>query len=147
MERDTKKVLMNLNLLYKEMDEIYHNYAKRSGISNTALWLMYSICEEDEPSTQRELASEWHYPPQTVNSVFKGFEKDGYIIMEPVPGNQKTKAVLLTEKGQSLAERVIYPMMMAEEKALGALTEKERKAFLSIIEKYVDILKAEIGRI
>ena len=55
MERDTKKLLTSLNLLYKEMDEIYHNYAKRSGISNTALWIMYSICEKEEPSTQREL--------------------------------------------------------------------------------------------
>ncbi|HIU24925.1 MAG TPA: MarR family transcriptional regulator [Candidatus Copromorpha excrementigallinarum] len=147
MERDTKKLLTSLNLLYKEMDEIYHNYAKRSGISNTALWIMYSICEKEEPSTQRELAAEWHYPPQTVNSVLKSFEKDGYIMLVPVPGNQKSKAVVLTEKGRAFAERVVYPMMLAEERALGALTEKEQKAFLSIVEKYVDILKAEISRI
>ena len=48
------------NQLYKEMDEIYHLYAKKQGISDTALWLLYSLYEKDATYTQRELCSAWN---------------------------------------------------------------------------------------
>ena len=67
------------NQLYKEMDEIYHLYAKKQGISDTALWLLYSLYEKDATYTQRELCSAWHYPPQTINSALKNLEKQEFI--------------------------------------------------------------------
>ena len=45
------------NQLYKQMDETYHQYAKKLGISDTTLWLLYSLYESDVSYTQRELCS------------------------------------------------------------------------------------------
>ena len=73
--------LAAFNRLYKEMDEIYHIYAKKQGVSDAALWLMYSLYERDAGYTQRELCSAWHYPPQTVNSSLKNLEKQGLIAL------------------------------------------------------------------
>ena len=48
------------NQLYKELDEIYHIYAKKCNLSDSALWLFYSLYESSEPLTQTALCAAWH---------------------------------------------------------------------------------------
>ena len=94
MAKNTTDPLAVFNQLYKKMDEIYHLYAKRTGISDTALWLLYSLYEEGTAYTQRELCSIWQLPPQTVNSALKALERQEIIALVPIPGNQKINGLL-----------------------------------------------------
>ena len=135
------------NQLYKQMDETYHSYAKKLVISATALWLLYSLYESSGSYTQRELCSLWHYPPQTVNSVLKGLEKQGILYLAPIPGNQKNKQIVLTEKGKAFTENRIAPLVSAEQKAFQGLTGTEREALLALTRKYAGLLQAEINKI
>ena len=77
MEEQILAALAQFNLFYRELDEIYHQYAARQGIGDAALWLLYSLRESPEPMTQRQLCAEWHSPPQTVNSALKRLEQQG----------------------------------------------------------------------
>ena len=143
MEKMILGQLAAFNQIYKEMDEIYHSYARRHGISDAALWLLYSLCEGGA-DTQGEICAVWHYPPQTVNSVLKNLERQGFIALEPVQGNRKNKRIVLTEQGTALAERVIRPLILAEQRALHGMEEKERDSLLDLTQKYVDFLQAEV---
>ena len=40
-----------LNALYMEQDDIYSAYAAHFGLSDTAFWILYAICESDEVKT------------------------------------------------------------------------------------------------
>ena len=55
MERVITGQMIELNRLYKEMDDIYHDYAKAFGVTDTVLWVMYFVWEHKESCTQREL--------------------------------------------------------------------------------------------
>lgn len=144
MEKNYSDPLAAFNQLYKEMDEIYHQYAREHGISDTAFWLLYSLCLSDAPYTQREICLEWHYPPQTLNSALKTLEKQGLIALEPVPGNQKNKLVVLTEQGKAVVHRVIFPVIAAEQQSFRELHEEEKEALLSLTRKYLELLKSNI---
>ncbi len=144
MENMTSDPLALFNQLYKEMDEIYHQYAKRRGISDTALWLLYSLYEDGAGYTQRELCSAWHYPPQTINSALKSLVNQGYIRLKPVEGNQKNKRIALTETGKELMREVIFPLIQAEKRTFQRLEKSERDALLSLTHKYVSLLKGEV---
>lgn len=39
--------LETFNRLYKEMDTVHHNYAKRCGLSDMTYWILYSMAESD----------------------------------------------------------------------------------------------------
>ncbi len=144
MENMTSDPLALFNQLYKEMDEIYHQYAKRRGISDTALWLLYSLYEDGAGYTQRELCSAWHYPPQTINSALKSLVNQGYIRLKPVEGNQKNKRIALTETGKELMREVIFPLIQAEKRTFQRLEKSERDTLLSLTHKYVSLLKGEV---
>lgn len=147
MKKDYSDPLATFNQLYKEMDEIYHQYARDHGMSDTAMWLLYSLCLSDTPYTQREICSEWHYPPQTLNSALKTLERQGLIALESVPGNQKNKLVVLTERGNSVVQQMIVPLVAAERQSFMELQESEKEALLSLTQKYVDLLQSNIRKI
>lgn len=147
MKKDYSDPLATFNQLYKEMDEIYHQYARDHGMSDTAMWLLYSLCLSDTPYTQREICSEWHYPPQTLNSALKTLERQGLIALESVPGNQKNKLVELTEQGNSVVQQMIAPLVAAERQSFMELQESEKEALLSLTQKYVDLLQSNIRKI
>lgn len=144
MENVMNDPLATFNRLYKEMDEIYHQYAKNQGISDTALWLLYSLYEDGAGYTQRELCSAWHYPPQTINSALKSLVNQGYIRLKPVEGNQKNKRIVLTETGKELMREVIFPLIQAEKRTFQRLEKSERDTLLSLTHKYVSLLKGEV---
>ena len=145
MEEIYTDPLREFNQLYREVDELYHRYAKAQGISDMTLWLLYSLYEREGVYTQRELCAAWHCPPQTLNSALKGLEAKGLILLQTTDKNRKNKQVLLTEQGRAVAQSIIAPLMLAERRALQSLGEAEQAALLTLTRRYVELLQAQIN--
>ncbi|MBQ7839475.1 MAG: winged helix-turn-helix transcriptional regulator [Lachnospiraceae bacterium] len=147
MKQPTVFVLYNFNQAHKKMNVIYHDYAKSIGLSDAAFWLLYSVYEHGKPCTQKDLCHSWFYAPQTINSAIKAMEEQGYITLERVPANKKNKQILFTEKGKTLVDEKIAPLVQAEERSFERLDEQERELLLEITQKHIGILEEEINRI
>lgn len=139
--------LVALNQSYKELDNVYHSYAKENDLSDTAFWVLYSLWERGESYTQRELCTDWFYSPQTVNSALKLLEQQGLIRLVQTPQNRRNKSILLTEKGTALGENVIMPLLQAERRAFSELSERERTGLLSATQRHITLLKSEVNKI
>ncbi len=131
------------NQVYKELDDIYHNYAKYCGMADSTFWVLYFICEREEPYTQKELCDKWFYSKQTINSTLKALEKQGYISLVMTLDNQKNKQILLTPEGKAFVEKKIYPMMEAEKRSFEGMSDAEREGLLALFQKHVTLLGAE----
>lgn len=140
MDRD----IIQFNRLYRELDEIYHIYAKEHGLSDSALWILYSLVESNTRMTQKDMCRLWHRPPQTINSALKRLEAQGMLKLIPAADSQKTKEIVLTDSGHDLVSRIILPVFQAETRALRCMSIEERTLLLSMTAKYVDHLKEEI---
>lgn len=147
MKRDTQSQLKMFNQIYKEMDNVYHNYAKNSGLSDMAYWILYSMAEEEKPFTQRDFCKNWSFAPQSVNSALKDLENKGIISLEPVPGNKKNKWICLTAEGENFMSRVVTPLIVKECETFEALSQEESELMLSLTQKYLCILKDNVGKI
>lgn len=141
MQRNTTEHLQKFNKIYKEMDIIYHTYAKSCGLSDMAYWILYSMSESDKLFTQRDFCKEWFSPPQTVNSALKDLEKRDIIFLEPVPGNKKNKWIKLTENGKKFMARTVSPLIRAECESFEELSSNECTAMLCATHKYMTALK------
>lgn len=141
MEPEVAAQLLEYNRLYKEMDEIYHDYAKACGLSDTAVWVLYTICENTKEYTQAELCSLWSYSRQTVNSALKSLESQGVLQLVAAPESRKNKLIRLTAEGKRLVEQKIMPLLEADRKSFGELDAVERGIFLALNRKYVKALR------
>lgn len=145
MKENTKLLLKTFNQIYKEMDIVYHNYAKSCGLSDMAYWILYSMPEENGLFTQRAFCKDWSFAPQTVNSALKDLEKKDIICLKSVPEDKKKKWIQLTENGKNFMERVILPLIQTECESFEALSPEECDAMLSTTRKYVSVLKEKIN--
>lgn len=137
-------MLVEYNQLFRELDNLYHNYAKSCGLSDSTLWILYSIYEDKEIHTQKDLCESWSYSKQTVNSSMKNLIANGYIKLTALSENRKNKQMILTESGEELVQRFIAPLMNAEQNAFSRLSSDEQNKFLKLTKKHVDLLQAEI---
>lgn len=147
MRAPSSMPLAAFNQAQKENDTSYRKYAKAAGISDTAFWILYSIAERKAPCTQRELCTSWFFPAQTVNSALKGLCRQGVLRLEPVPGNRKSKQIALTSEGDALVQRVIAPLIGAEQRAYERMGRDEYERYLEMTRRHVALLGEEIGRI
>lgn len=145
VKSDTNQTMFSklkmFNQMYKEMDIIHHNYAKKCGLSDMAYWILYSMAENDRCYTQRDFCREWFFPPQTVNSALKDLEKKDIIYLEAVEGNKKNKWIKLTENGKKYMMDYIIPIVNAECKSFEFLTKDECDVMMSATQKYVYALE------
>jgi len=133
--------MAEVNRLYKETDSIYTKYAATHGVSTTTLCVLYSLYTAETPCTQTQLVEDWGIPMQTINSCLKALEKSGAVRLEYLEGSRKSKKVCLTEQGDSIAEKVIAPMIRSENEAFASLTQDEQQMLLKITQKHNALLR------
>lgn len=144
MSNEIKELNFSLNQIYKKQDDLYHDYAAHYGLSDTAFWILYSLCNTDEPITQNMLSEMWHFPKQSINSAVSSLVKAGYLHLEQMAVARNNKALRLTEAGKSFCQRAILSFYQLEDRVLLKMSEEERKQFLALITKQYELLNSEI---
>lgn len=145
MDAEVKQQNLALNQHYKRMNEQYHAYAVHCGLSDPALWVLYSLWETETPLTQNDICALWMYPKQTINFTITGLVKKGCVLLEQRPGARSGKTVKLTAAGTELCRQVIAPLMEAEERSLSQLTQPDRALLVALSEKQCVCFEREIS--
>ena len=138
---ELKLMLSRINHQYRLVDAIYHNVAAGLGLSDSVLFILYSLSEEQRQVTQLELVQEWSLPKQTVNTAVANLARQGLVYLEQTEG--KRKAVCLTPRGRQVAQEKLGPVVEAECRALERLTKEERRTYLALMERHTAYLQEE----
>lgn len=138
-------LLERFNRSWKGIDRVYHEIARRSGLSDCAFWMLYVLREAGAAMPQNELSQIWLYSRQTVSSTLRQLEERGLITVGYASGSRREKQVDLTEDGARFAQTHIDPVMEMEKRALTALSEQERDAMLALIDRYTHLLNHEMN--
>lgn len=134
--------------LAKREDELYHQYGTFCGLSDPAIWVLYTLYEDEKSiHTQNDLVSMWSFPKQTLNYTVRGLVKKGWVQLEQLPGARNSKALKLTKEGEQVCYEKILPLMLAEEKSLTRLTDDEQSTLLRLLEKQCTYFEEEIKKI
>ena len=87
----TQACLRTYNRLFKENDELYHEIARCFGLSDCALWILYTIREEEQALTQSDICESLFLPRQTIHSAIKKLEEEGMLTLRYKEGNRNKK--------------------------------------------------------
>ena len=146
VNKKIRQQLREFTAIYKETDAVYSEFARRSGLSDCAFWLMYSIHEAKGKCTQREICGQWTMSKQTVNSALKGLEKNGYIVLTSSKTDKRSKYITFTDEGVQFARENIGIVFELEQRALQKMSGTERIAMLESTRKYQELFREETER-
>lgn len=131
----------------KEIDDLYHKVATYYGLSDSAFWILYSLYENKDGLTQKEICFNWSYSKQTVNSAIKKLLEKRYIDMEFDIPNNHGKKICLTPLGKEIAKNTIKRVMFTEEQSFSKTEEKDIDKVIEVFSNTLSLFKNEINKI
>lgn len=132
---------------FKQMDDIFHVCAIRSGISDSAFWILYTLCQAEKPYTQNDFCEEWYFSKQTIHSAVANLVKAGYVKLEHISGSRNSKCIVLTEEGCAFTAIHIKPILEAEQRAFDGLSNEELNIYLCLVKKHLDLFDKEVKKL
>ena len=127
------------NRMYKEVDELYHEVALKSGLSDTSFLVLFSIVELGDGCLQIDIANRYFISKQTISSSVRALEQKGYLYLKH--GKKRDMNLYLTAEGERFAADYIIPLMELESNVFLLMSPEERDGLLRLTRRYTELLK------
>ena len=137
------KYLKEYNHVYKEINDTYHEAARKLHLSDSAFDIFYTIYELGDNCLQRDICKASYLPKQTVNSSIRKLEANGYLTLSPWKG--RSMHIHLTTSGQKLIQERLVPLIRIENGAFEDMTPEECEQMLHLNAKYNQALRARLS--
>lgn len=137
--------LQRINYLTAEIDAVYHTAAKKMGISDSAMQILYAVCNYGEPCPLREISRLSGISKQTVNSALRKLEAEGILYLEPC--GLKKKMIRLTPLGNELAKRTALKLIEIENQIFGAWSPEDQELYIALTQRYLNAFKDRVDRL
>ena len=101
--------------------------------------LHFLLAQTDE-IFQKDIEEEFSLRPSTATELLKQMEKNGLIVREPMPYDNRLKRIVLTEKALGYRQQVIDDLTELERTVIKDIPEEKLDIFFEVIEKMMDNL-------
>ncbi len=129
--------IKSYNEIYKAGNRIYHAFALKCGLSDSALCILYELrMEGQEGISQRDIGAILSLSKQTVNSSTKCLADMELIELKESIKDKRVKTIALTKKGEMFCADKIDKMIQAEKRAFCRLSQEEARALMYTERKY-----------
>lgn len=142
MEVYMKEEMKRFNYLTAEIDAAYHEAALKLGLSDSAMQILYTICNNGEECLLNDIIHLSGISKQTVNSALRKLENEDVVYLEAFSGRKKK--VCLTEKGKALVKNTVLQIIEIENEIFDSWTDTERKIYIELTQKYLFSFKEKI---
>ena len=129
---DSRKLLDHFDVCCNKMDGLYYLAARRLGVKENALVLLYTL-NDGQPRSQKQLSEELLIPKTTINTIVKEYMDAGYVTLVPA-NHSREKNIALTPAGAAYAQEILEPVYRAEKEAMEQTLAEFSPEFMNAIE-------------
>lgn len=133
------KDMMRCNYLLGEMEATYHEMALKLGLSDSAMKILYTICETGDSRLLSEVCRLSGLSKQTVNSSIRKLEAENILYLEKA--GSKSKRICLTEAGKILTKKTVLRIQQSENDILASWPQQDVEKYLELTERFLNDLK------
>ena len=144
MREPVSKVMKRYNYLLGELNAVYHEMSLKLGLSDSAMIILYTICDQGERCPLQDICRYSGLSKQTVNSALRKLEAERVLYLEAAGSRNKT--VCLTEKGMGVAERTFLFNDPATTEIYTSWPEQDVEKYLELTEHFLTALQEKAGQ-
>lgn len=131
--------MKRFNYLSSEIDAAYHEASQKLGLSDSAMQILYTICNNGDACLLNDICSLFGARKQTINSALRKLEAEGIVYLETYSGRKKK--VCLTEKGRAVADQTVVRLIAIENDIFGSWSGEELQMYLELTQRYLTSFK------
>ena len=126
--------------LWKESNIVYEEWAKSHGMSANSLLILEALY--DGICTQKEISQKWCIPKQTINTILKDLEAQGYLELTAMAQDKRNKQIELTSKGKLFVDRIITQVQEKELYVIRQMGLERMKSMNDDLELFISLFRA-----
>ncbi|MDO4325337.1 MAG: helix-turn-helix domain-containing protein [bacterium] len=134
--------MKRFNYLTSEIDAAYHDVALKLGLSDSAMQVLYAICNNGESCLLSDICKLSGTSKQTINSALRKLEAEDVVYLQSFNGKQKR--VCLTENGKVLVKNTVVRLIEIENAIFGSWTKEDQDMYLALTQRYLASFKEKI---
>lgn len=139
MKYNTSTAMKRYNHLMSEIEAAYHEISWKLKVSDSAMQILYTICDNGTSCLLQEICHDTGLSKQTINSAIRKLERENIIYLESV--GAKNKKVCLTEKGKQFADQTAGRVIQAENEIFESWPSEDVQKYLDLTEAYLSALQ------
>lgn len=124
------------NKLRRKLDML----SSRAEFSGSQGRTLHFLLAQTEDVFQKDIEEEYSIRPSTATELLKQMEKNGLILRQPVPYDNRLKRIVLTDKALTYRQQVVEDLTALEETLTSGISEEDLEVFFNVIEKMMDNL-------
>lgn len=121
--------------------QLYSRLGQRLGVHRSQHMVLMYLSRPDVIASQKEIADIFEISPPAVAMLLKRLEKNGYIMRESSPEDNRCNIITLTEKGRKIAEETKQMGDACNSVAYTNFSDEEIDTFINLMEKIQGNLK------
>lgn len=134
--------MKRFNYLTNEIDAAYHEAALKLGLSDSAMLILYTICNNGEECLLSDITHLSGISKQTINSALRKLESEDVVYLETFSGRKKK--ICLTDRGKALVKDTVYRLVKVENEIFDSWEEEELQIYIELTQKYLSSFKEKI---
>lgn len=134
-----------LNRLACALDCTYHQAARKFGLSDSVLCILYMLHERGDGCPLHDIYSKSGISKQTINSALRKLEAEQVLYLEPAGG--RGKRLRLTETGKHYVETTAARLYEVEREIFRSWPKEDFDRYLSLMEKHNRDLRERIPQL
>lgn len=135
MAEDFQVQMKRVNYLTNEIDVAYHEAALKLGLSDSAMLILYTMCNNDGECLLHDIVRTSGMSKQTTNSAIRKLEQQRIVYLQTFQGRRKK--IFLTDKGKTLVQDTVLRIIEMENDILASWTEEERNMYVELMERFL----------
>ena len=132
----TRYVSKLSNKLRRKLDTLF----PKQEFSGSQGRTLHFLLAQNRDIFQKDIEEEYRLRPSTATELLKQMEKNGLIVREPVPYDNRLKKIVLTEKALLYRQQVVKDLTDLEKALVKGIPEKDLEVFFDVMEKMMDNL-------
>ena len=139
------KDLKRYNHLIGEINAVYHEISLKLGLSDSAMNILYTICEHGTECPLQEICRLSGLSKQTINSSIRKLESEGIVYLESL--GPKSKKVCLTEQGKLLTKQTAGQILRIENNIFASWPQEDVEKYIALTEAYLLALRRKADKL
>ena len=131
--------LKRLNHLVGELDAVYHEMSLRMNLSDSAMKILYTICNYGDACLLADDCRLTGLSKQTINSSIRKLESEGILTTEAEDG--RAKRLCLTEQGKQYASGTALRVLLMENEVFSSWPREDVARYLELTERFLHDLR------
>ena len=134
--------MQRFNYLSFEINSAYHDAALKMGLSDSAMLILYALCNDGEECLLRDITRFSGVSKQTIHSALRKLEAADIVTLDS--SASRKKKVRLTEKGKKSVKHTVLRMIEIENEIFDSWSKQEAEQYLALTERYLTAFKKQV---